>query len=55
MGCALLVLVVMHESRAWRGLVWDVLHAPGIAEHQSLRELVMDIIKIIREAGFGRR
>lgn len=50
-GCGVLVLIVMHESRAWRQLVWDVLHATGITEHRSLRDLVVDIMKIVQEVG----
>lgn len=50
-GCALLVLIVVRESRAWRQLVWDVLHATGITDHKSLKDLVLDIMKIAQEVG----
>ena len=50
-GCALLVLVLIHESRAWRQLIWDVLHATGITSHRSLKDLVLDIMKIVQELG----
>ena len=54
-GCAFLVMIVVHESRAWRNLVWEVLHATGVTEHHSLKDVIIDIMKIFQEAGLGRR
>jgi len=41
-GCGIIAYLLVHESRAWRQLVWDVLHATGIADtqHKTLRDLV---------------
>ena len=41
-GCGIIAYLLVHESRAWRNLVWDVLHATGITDtqHKTLRDLV---------------
>ena len=41
-GCGIIAYLLVHESRAWRHLVWDVLHATGITDtqHKTLRDLV---------------
>ena len=48
-GCGIIAYLLVHESRAWRHLVWDVLHATGItdAQHKTLRDLVRPVFGIL--------
>lgn len=48
-----MVLIIVHESRAWRNLVWEVLHATGVTDRHSFKDLVVDIMKVFQEMGLG--